>query len=49
MSVTLQECNYALLYPPICYFLPKWLLLVNGFAAPILCSGMLQGMAQALH
>ena len=35
VCITLQECNYALLYAPICCCLPKWLPLVNGFKAPI--------------
>ena len=34
MSVTLQECNYALPYAPICCCLPKWLPLTNGFTVP---------------
>ena len=47
MSVTLQECNYALPYAPICCCLPKWLLLTNGFTVPIFRSGTLQEIAQA--
>ena len=47
MSVTLQKCNYALPYAPICCCLPKWLLLTNGFTVPILHSGTLQGITQA--
>ena len=47
MSLTLQECSYALPYAPICCCLPKWLPLPNSFTVPILRSGTLQGIAQA--
>ena len=47
MSVTLQECNYALPIAPICCCLPKWLPLMDGFTAPVLRSRMFQATAQA--